>query len=74
VELLVDKYVHDKHRIPVMVHKTLYGQVLYVAHAFLPLSTLLKIKEDSHEILAIVQWCKDANGDAMCEVVWYASM
>lgn len=52
----------------------MYGQLLYLLHARLPKSQVLKTTEDHQALLAIVQWCKEAEGDATEELVWYTSM
>ena len=57
-----------------METRVLYGQVQYFFRAVLPVSRSLKTKEEHQELLAIVQWCRDAEGDATKSRIWYESM
>jgi hypothetical protein len=67
-------YATDKRQKPVMVHHILYRQVIYIVHAILPKSVRIKTRDETQAILAIVQWCDGAEGDATMEVVWYSKM
>lgn len=56
------------------VPTVLYGQVKYIVHVVLEKDRSLKVKEDTHALLGMVQWCQDAEGDAAMEPIWYKKL
>ncbi|PVF91126.1 hypothetical protein CPB86DRAFT_720040 [Serendipita vermifera] len=70
VELLVDRYAHMREREPEFERQVFYGQLLYVVHVTYP-----RLRgPPTSVLLGIVQWCKDTEGDATHERVWYSEM
>jgi hypothetical protein len=72
--LLRDVNAHDTLMPDVPELEVFYGRLLYVFEVTLEKNKKLKVPKDSSALLGMVQWCKDAKGDASKHPVWYTDM
>ena len=68
---MVDRNAHDASLPDDPQPEVRYGQLLYIAHVTLSKNRRLGIREDTEALLGMVEWCKDAIGDASREPIWY---
>ncbi|EIN14532.1 hypothetical protein PUNSTDRAFT_59555 [Punctularia strigosozonata HHB-11173 SS5] len=70
-QLLVDKYAHQRRRVPEYQDHTFFGQLKHIFVLHLPKSRTLKIKDDETVLLAVIRSCDVTRKHPRLDIHYY---